>query len=223
LTIWTVLKMQNFFNEVTRYLGYKGAEPDDDLIDLINDIYNDAQLKINPNCVYGTFRPDSFDFKSNDLAEHLNGAESIILFAATLGAKSEQMAAFYQKTDLQKAVIFDAVCNAYIERYCDDICAEIASELRKENKYINTRFSPGYGDFSIDYQSMIVESLNAGRRIGLSVNSSSLLLPQKSVTAVMGVFDFPPKGRARGCESCNMKDRCKMKGESGCSKTADSI
>ncbi len=215
--------MQSFIKEVIRYLGYKGAEPDNELINQINEIYTDAISKITPRSVYGTFSPDYFDFESKDLAEHLKGAETIILFAATLGAQSEQLASFYQKTDLHKAVIFDAVCSALIEQYCDSVCAGISAEYAEKNKYINTRFSPGYGDFPIDYQSVVIDSLNAGRRIGLSVNSSSLLLPQKSVTAVIGVFDSPPRGKARGCESCNMKDKCKMKGESGCSKTADSV
>ena len=215
--------MQNFIDEVIRYLGYGENVPDKEIIDTITEIKNNADLLLKPKSVYGTFGIGYFDFLSSDLSAHLKGAESIILFAATLGAESERLASYYQKTDIQKAVIFDAVCNALIEQYCDCICQEIADKLLKDNKYINTRFSPGYGDFSIEYQSLILDNLNAGRRIGLSVNQSSLLLPQKSVTAIIGVFDSPPEGKARGCDSCNMKESCKMKGESGCSKTANSI
>lgn len=215
--------MQTFIDEVIRYLGYGKNAPDSEIIDTITEIKNKADLILKPKSVYGTFNIGYFDFSSADLSAHLYGAESIILFAATLGAESERLASFYQKTDLQKAVIFDAVCNALIERYCDGVCKEIADKLLTDHKFINTRFSPGYGDFSIKYQNLILDNLNAGRRIGLSVNSSSLLLPQKSVTAVIGIFDSPPEGKARGCDSCNMKDTCKMKGESGCSKTANSI
>lgn len=215
--------MQSFIDEVIRYLGYGGKNADEETVKTIIDITAEAKARIIPKSVFGTFAADYFDFKSRDIDAHIENAESVLLFAATLGAESERLAAFYQKTDLHKAVIFDAVCNAFIEEYCDDVYAEIADDFLKSGKYINTRFSPGYGDFSIEYQSLILDNLNAGRRIGLSVNSSSLLLPQKSVTAVTGVFNKPPVGRARGCETCNMKDRCKMKGDIKCSKTADSL
>ncbi len=54
----------------------------------------------------------------------------------------------------------------------------------------NWRFSPGYGDCPLSAQRSIVNSvLNATRLIGLTVTPTSLLIPTKSVTAVIGLFD----------------------------------
>lgn len=213
--------MQRFIKEAARYLGYGAAAPDEAVVSLIGEIRDQAEKQLKPKSVTGTFDISTFDFRGKSIASHLSGAHSIILFAATLGAESERMSAYYQKTDLQKAVVFDAVCNVLIEDYCDSVCRELKKAAAQNGRYINTRFSPGYGDFSIEYQKLILDNLNAGRRIGLSVTDNSLLIPQKSVTAVIGVFDSPPAGTARGCASCNMKDKCKMKGEQLCSGTED--
>ena len=53
----------------------------------------------------------------------------------------------------------------------------------------NWRFSPGYGDCPLSAQRSIVNALNATRLIGLTVTPTSLLMPTKSVTAVIGLFD----------------------------------
>ncbi len=205
--------------EAARYLGYGGAVISEEIQALIEKIRLNAEETIKPKSVYGTFDLPSMQFDGTSIAQHLDGASGCLLFAATLGAESERLALYYQKTDLQNAVVFDAVCSAMIESYCDTVCAQIAAEMREKGKYVNTRFSPGYGDFSIAYQKSILDRLNAARRIGLTVNESCLLLPQKSVTAVIGVFDAPPQGHARGCEACAMQAHCKMrktKGTSAC-------
>ena len=49
-----------------------------------------------------------------------------------------------------------------------------------------TRFSPGYGDFDIAHQKDIIRLLNCDRRIGLTLTGGYMLIPSKSVTAVIG-------------------------------------
>lgn len=211
--------------EVIRYLGYGSNSPDPETDKLIDEAIKLAQNELKPRAIHGIFElSDNFNLLSgNDIRAHLKGAESCVIFAATLGTKAELQINFFQKTDMQKAVIFDAVCDAFIEGFCDRYCKKLENELREKNLYLNTRFSPGYGDYSIEKQKDIISYLRADKLIGLTVTDSFILLPRKSVTAVMGVFTSPPVGRARGCESCNMKDRCKMRGTDKCSRQTDSI
>lgn len=42
------------------------------------------------------------------------------------------------------------------------------------------RFSPGYGDFPLECQGMLLEALEAGKRIGIKL-TDSLLMTLKSV------------------------------------------
>ena len=50
--------------------------------------------------------------------------------------------------------------------------------------------------------------LDTARKIGLTVTDSNILVPRKSVTAVIGISDIPVKKRSSGCENCSMFKNC---------------
>ena len=211
-------------SEVIRYIGYKESSPDEDSLGLINELISLAEKALSPRAIHGIFEiDDNIICGSKDISAHLKDAQNYILFAATLGAEAEMQLNLFQKSDMQKAVIFDAVCDAYIERFCDEYCKNLAYQLKEKNLYINNRYSPGYGDFKIEKQKEIVAALQCSKLIGLTLTDSYTLLPRKSVTAVIGVFDRLPTGTSRGCSSCNMQNKCKMRGTDKCLKQTDFI
>ena len=57
----------------------------------------------------------------------------------------------------------------------------------------------------------ILTVLDAPRRIGLTLSSSGLMLPRKSVTAVMGVSREPVARRPSGCEACSARETCALR------------
>ena len=71
------------------------------------------------------------------------------------------------------------------------------------------RFSPGYGDLPLAVQPRFIEALDAQKLLGLSVNSSLLLVPAKSVTAVVGLFSTVPQTPTRTpCQDCIAREYC---------------
>ena len=61
--------------------------------------------------------------------------------------------------------------------------------MKKEGYYIRPRFSPGYGDFDIAHQDMILRMLDTAKKIGLTLTGGNMLTPSKSVTAVIGLSE----------------------------------
>ena len=55
--------------------------------------------------------------------------------------------------------------------------------------------------------------LDVSRRIGVTLSDSALMIPQKSVTALIGVSDRPQEKRGRGCGSCGMFENCPYRKE----------
>ena len=53
---------------------------------------------------------------------------------------------------------------------------------------LKMRFSPGYGDFSLNHQRDFFRLLNLEKNLGMSLNSALLMSPSKSITAVIGVL-----------------------------------
>ena len=76
----------------------------------------------------------------------------------------------------------------------------------KEGYYLRPRFSPGYGDFSIEHQYYITRMIDSAKTIGLTITDSLMMTPTKSVTAVIGLSTSEENCHRQGCEACSKKD-----------------
>ena len=125
--------------------------------------------------------------------------------AATLGAEAEALIRRTQRRSMADAVILDAAASAAIEQVCDALCEELQAAVAP--RYLTTRFSPGYGDMPLSDQATLFRVLDVERRIGVSLTDGGLMLPQKSVTAILGLSNCPTQTRG-GCESCINHESC---------------
>ena len=75
---------------------------------------------------------------------------------------------------------------ALIEKWMDDTEDAIRAELFPGETLV-TRYSPGYGDFTLSAQRELLEFIDAPRKVGVSLTDSLLMVPSKSVSAVIGV------------------------------------
>lgn len=188
--------------EVQRYLGFPQDAINDSFMDQINEVIYEIKTEAEPKYIYQIY-PISIDskenqiiiggttlsFTSHDLAIHLKNATEVAIIAVTLGYKIDRLIAFYSKTDMTRALIFDAVGSAYIDTIAEQIEQTIKEQtIRKETQLI-TRFSPGYGDLSIDLQDSILLILDAPKKIGLYSNPDHILIPLKSITAFLGLIN----------------------------------
>ena len=62
----------------------------------------------------------------------------------------------------------------------------IRAELAPGERLI-MRFSPGYGDWALSAQRELLRMLDASRTVGVSLTDTMLMVPSKSVSAVIGV------------------------------------
>ena len=74
--------------------------------------------------------------------------------------------------------------------------------------YLTDRFSPGYGDLPISLQDSFLRLVDAQKQIGLTVTTTHILTPRKSVTAIIGLANQPQNKRFRGCAYCSMFETC---------------
>ncbi len=206
-------------DEALRYMGYKENIDIDNIKDIIYDCENRLLSAAEPRYCYKIAdieRSEKISVKNTDLVlegksiyGHLSECRGVILLAATLSDKADRLISLMNVTDVTSALITDAMASAMTEQLCD-IAEE---EIRRENgiKYTTFRFSPGYGDLPIDIQRDFIKVLSAEKKIGLTVNDSNILIPRKSVTAVIGISDKPLPKQKRGCAVCSMKDSCQYR------------
>ena len=149
----------------------------------------------------------------DDIEKLLEQCRETVLFAATLGPEIDQITRKYEVIDAADALIMDACASVAIENVCNHFEEDLCREITKEGKYLTDRFSPGYGDLSLEIQKDLCRMLNASRRIGLTVSESMLMVPCKSVTAIMGIAEQPQPHRASGCEVCSRFRTCEFRKE----------
>ncbi|MCR5601669.1 MAG: 5-methyltetrahydrofolate--homocysteine methyltransferase [Ruminococcus sp.] len=203
-------------SEAARYMGVKGT-PDQAVAELLDRAEKIVREKIHPKYVYietdVTFTDEgvvlgamSVPLTGEDIKRHLRGCNKAILMAATLTQEADKLIRQTAVTNMAKSLAIDCLCSAAVEQVCDRAEEEIFS--RCDAPYRTWRFSPGYGDFPLSLQKSFLLALNAQRRIGLTVTDSSLLIPSKSVTAIIGMSDSPVERGGRGCTICNMRENC---------------
>lgn len=206
------------YNEVLMYLGHRGQDVTPEIRQQIMTCLEQVKEKVQPRFVFRRLPVSDgeiigFPMEGKDIRELLESCDEAILMAVTLGQAVEVLLRRSEVMDMADAVIMDACASAAVENVCDNLEADLRAELEKENLHLTSRFSPGYGDLPIFTQTKMCEILNAQKRIGLTVTDNYIMIPRKSVTAVMGISKRPQRLREQGCEACNMFLTCTYRKE----------
>ena len=205
--------------EVLHFLGWRGTPVDAPLLAQIRDLCDLAVREVRPRMAERRFplAPDgslagtSMTPKGNDVRAILAPCREAVLLAATLGAESEQLLLRMQAKDAAQALLLDAVLSAAIEAVLDAREEALRRELAAQGRYLTDRFSPGYGDMPLAQMREICEVLGAQRAIGLTVSAGGVMIPRKSVTAILGISDVPVARRPAGCEGCAARETCALR------------
>lgn len=210
--------------QALHYLG-GGGQPEDALL---SDVERAAQLLLDTvspcfvtkyssieitECVRLTDL--GFELAGSDIREHLKGCGGCLLLCATLGMAADSLISQWSYRDKGFSLIINACADAAIEYFCNAIEANIADDCSVSGQYITDRFSPGYGDLPLETQIPLCAALGTAKAVGVTLNQSCLMTPQKSVTAIIGISDEPREHRAKGCSECSHREGCELKEKGG--------
>ncbi len=126
--------------------------------------------------------------RSGKVAERYSGAEWMWFGAATIGpelpAKSADLMRSGHTAD---AVIADAVGGECADASMDYLQKLAAAALVRQGMILaEFRFSPGYGDWTLEGQTLFFDMLDMAG-LGITLTDSRMLLPEKTVTAAAGI------------------------------------
>jgi len=122
---------------------------------------------------------------SRDLKKHLEGCGEILLFACTAGAETDRRIARAKLLSPARGLLMHAIGAQQVEGGCDRLCARLAQQF--PDRQLTDRFSPGYGDLTLEMQRDVMAALDCGRTVGITLTDSLLMTPSKSVTAIIGM------------------------------------
>lgn len=214
--------------EALRYLGYRGQELGPELEARLDEACARCLEVARPRACLRSFgvasrfvnergvpelalEGSSLRLQGESIAQHLAGAIAVGVMAVTLGAGVERELRRLSLTDALGQTLFDAAATALVERAADAAEALLVADAADRGLYTTWRFSPGYGDLPLSCQPALLASLDATRLLGISLTPSLLMVPTKSVTAVVGYFEEPQVRARPGCGGCNLRDWCQIR------------
>ena len=115
--------------------------------------------------------------KSRGLAKVLDDCSSAYIVAVTLGHGVDRL--LRQKSVISTVEQFST--DAVASTLCESLCDYVQSILPEKT---TRRFSPGYGDLSLNVQPRLLDYLDG---CDIRLTESGLMIPSKSVTFVAGV------------------------------------
>jgi hypothetical protein len=175
--------------EALSYMNVKASEIPAEIDALLTKYEPVLVEAVSAKYVYKAFllEKTALPLEGADIHQHLEDCDHALLFAATLGLPVDELIRKTEASDMASAVVLDALASAAIEQVCD----KAEAEIRRKYGTVTSRYSPGYGDFPLVIQQDLLTALNAKKKIGLYANESNLLIPRKSVTAIIGIKAKP--------------------------------
>ena len=189
--------------EVARYLGY-GNRPLEPEISALAEQCERELFQIGaPRRLGRRMALEGLPFtgESQDLDRHLRHCREAFLMVVTLGGETDRLLRRWAASNMGKAAVGQACAAVWMDQCCDDYLSELEGHLR-EGEYLRPAYSPGYGDLSLRWQESLLSLLDARRRIGVTLTSGGMLVPEKTVTAVVGISDLPEERCRSHCHSC---------------------
>lgn len=131
---------------------------------------------------------DGTVFESAALAKMLDGCQEVLLMAATAGTAIMQViASDIAGANITRGVVLDATASEVVDAGLSWIMAYFNQALLRQGRIVTRqRFSAGYGDLALANQRALYQLLKL-ERIGIELNESCILIPEKSVSAIAGI------------------------------------
>jgi hypothetical protein len=221
VTMHTITDFQPLL-EVTHVLRGQGIdEPDrasSGIVEVAEGVLDEAHVLLAPAAMYTIlpvrdFRPhrvaleEGAVFEGPLVARALAGATQVALAVCTIGpALEERTQALFAAGDSLQAIALDGAGTAAVGQVSQMIVARMRDDASARGLGSGMRASPGQEGWPI-WQQRVLFSLIPAEEIGVQLAESCLMLPQKSVSFVIGMgSEMRPD--AVTCDFCSKRERC---------------
>jgi len=168
-------------------MGYHDQTPDAATMSEAEAIVSEVRSWLCPRfCYFVVSALPPFDV-GDIILRQLRGSEAYALFVCTSGNEFEN----YQRQlmsegDMVRVFIADALGSLIAEHCADQMEQHLQQSIDKLGWHHTNRFSPGYCGWHVSQQQQLFP-LFQGHTCGITLTSSSLMVPIKSVSGIIGL------------------------------------
>lgn len=137
------------------------------------------------------------------------GAEQLIVGVCTVGARiSERAEAHVRKKDLFRGMVLSDLASYAVDAVRQQLCRIWEDEAVSRGHRASAPLSPGESAWSVRDQATIFSLVDASQ-IGVTLTSSLVMVPIKSLSLIMGTGARPMGVEgASNCDFCTIAARC---------------
>ena len=168
-------------------MGYHGTQPDEATQRETQAIIDDVREWLRPQFCFMVVRDlPAFDM-GKIIERQLHGSEAYALFICTSGVEFEAyQQRLKQDGDMVRVFIADSLGSVIAEKCADQMERHLQESIDKLGWHHTNRFSPGYCGWHVSQQQLLFPLFD-GHTCGVRLTDSSLMLPIKSVSGLVGL------------------------------------
>jgi hypothetical protein len=203
---------------VERDLGYRKGPAPEFVGQLIDEIWNEIPRRLSITCGFRILPPSIVSLMSDHLlcgevqistgsiiASQLRKLKTVAVFVSTAGPLLEQWShELMAEGDMMKAFLVDTMGSEVADRGSEWLEKRIAEHIAPSGWTMTNRYSPGYCDWSVSDQQKLFSFLPP-QFCGISLTTSSLMIPIKSISGIIGLGPDVHRGVYQ-CSICDLKD-----------------
>jgi len=139
-------------------------------------------------------------------------AEEVAVVVCTIGPKLERKVTdYFSSGESLQGLLLDGIGSAAVDTLSFELCQLMAHEASLRGYQVSSPLSPGGPRFPLSEQWQLFELVPA-EEIGVSLTSSGVMVPRKSLSMVVGMG---PRMRtwtkAESCARCNLRNTCRYR------------
>ena len=173
--------------DIYEQMGYHEVLPDQATQQETRAIIDEVKAWLRPQFCFFVTR-ECLDFEMGRIIEkQLQDSEAYAFFICTCGQEFEDYQAQLKANgDMVRVFIADALGSVIAEKCADEMEKNVQESIEKLGWHHTNRFSPGYCGWHVSQQQVLF-ALFKGETCGVRLTDSSLMLPIKSVSGIMGL------------------------------------
>jgi len=209
-----------------KVLGYQGynkkrvKKPNQNILQITEEEINRGYSLFKPQGIYSLTKIICFTSKErinleNDFAlrfsksiiDQLKGTSYLLVGVVTIGDLLEKkVSELLSQGEYPQALALDAVGTVAVEYFSWRVRKMARQEVTEQGFKTSRHFSPGYSGWAVSQQEIIFKSMPTDN-IGVKLTKGCMMLPQKSLSWVIGVGKeiVTPSGEDNNCENCQSK------------------
>lgn len=141
------------------------------------------------------------DFHGKLLARAFRPASMVAVFALTVGEKISERIERLAAEDILRSYLVDVIASEFVESLAGRFQSMLEDNMRQKGLFGGQRFSPGYCDWSIGENRQLLQWLDAGK-IGISLTRKDMMIPQKSISGMIGFGPDKSAIHVSPCKAC---------------------